>query len=150
MLKQQLASSPPPLGRNRAPFPPRSIAPEAPRTREKRPAPQSYSKSSVSLLSLFLTPCLSLPLSVFSLLARPPRGTGTNTQSVRRLYIPVKISPGAPLRLSSVQSVVAVVPRTEHPISLRQPAPRAHPWPSLAAHDAQRLHRASPTPTHSP
>lgn len=48
------------------------IAPEAPRTRERRPAPQSYSKSSVSSLSLSSYLSLSLPLCFFLSSLDPP------------------------------------------------------------------------------
>lgn len=108
----------------------------SPKTRERRRAPQSSSPTSLfSLPALPLGSCF--PLSTPRGDASPTRGRsgGLRGKSLLR-KADERGASRAPLAFSR---------QSEHLIRNGNRSRRAHPWPSLAAHDARRLPGASPT-----
>ena len=158
---------------------PAASPPRLPEPRERRPAPQSYSKSSVSsLLSLLSLSSLSLSLSIppslalcffFFFSSLDPSGGEREPVAPVRLYkyvcmyiFPAGDQPwkrkGEKNRKPDERSASRASPcvqsavGVERLIRLTGTERRAQDpcGQTLAAHDARRLPGASPTPTHSP
>lgn len=105
----------------------------SPKSRERRREPQSS-----SLTSLFSSFQPSLSDGFFP--PSTPRGDASRSGGLRWRSLRRK----ADERIASLPPL-AFSRQSEHLIRNSSRSRRAHPWPSLAAHDARRLPGASPT-----